>query len=179
MNPQQIGLLIVQAAAFLPVLAYTSFLLVKRREEKQKFRLYAIRDQLLYLAASGQLPQTSLVFTVFYRAVNGSIAEINKVTVGALIRASVRAKTELEMEKRERLLSALQGAPEEARAVVDQFASAMMDIMYQNSLVLVLFIASVRFASKLTNYIKKFVTSPKQYETYEYWSEIRGHVCPI
>ncbi|MEX2302973.1 MAG: hypothetical protein WD733_18655 [Bryobacterales bacterium] len=181
MNEQQIGLLVIQLAGMLSVLGCIGFMLIKSSEEQERFKLYKIRDQLVYLAATGELPQASLVFRVFYRAVNASISEAQNLTFASLVRASMMAKTVLEQEKRERLVESVHRTSPEAQRVIAEFLGTMMTIAYENSLGLRIFVACKGMVkSTLSVFLKaaKAVNPPKPYayETYEYWREMQ-RIC--
>jgi len=177
MTEQQVGLLVIQSLASMGLLAYLGVLLLKKREEREKFRLYAIRDRLVYLSATGELPQGNMVFRVFYQAVNISISEANTLTVSSLIRASVKAKTALQQEKQEKLMESIQRASPEVRSVVEDFAVVMRDIVYSNSFGLRMFVQCARFVKFLADRISA-PPKPQGYETYVYWRDMHDRVCP-
>ena len=133
MTDQQLALLILQLVCSTVVLLYIASIRWKAREEQYKFRLYALRDKLIYLVSSGQLAENSLIFKVFYGALTKSIGEIDRVTLYSLVRASISAKTAIEQEKRERLQHAVDNASPQTREFVFEFAEAMMKIMIANS----------------------------------------------
>jgi len=185
MNGQQISLLLIQATMSLVVLGYLLVLLLKRREERDKFRLYAIRDKIIYLAATGELPQDGMVFKVFYNAVNASISEASALTVASLVQASMKAKTAVQQAKRERLMEAIQGSSPGTREAVEEFVTTMMDIVYSNSLALRAFVCCIKLvrglAVSLADGLKSAMGArrPQAYETYTYWRDLHDRVYPV
>jgi hypothetical protein len=185
MNGQQISLLLIQATMSLVVLVYLFVLLLKRREERDQFKLYAIRDKIIYLAATGELSQDGMIFKVFYSAVNASISEASKLTVASLIHASMKAKDAVEGAKRERLMEAIQRSSPGTREAVEEFVTTMMDIVYSNSLTLRAFVFCIRLvrglATSLAGGLRTAVgmRRPQAYETYIYWRDLHDHVCPV
>ena len=53
---QQIGLLLVQLAVSLGIFCFIGIALIRASESTIKYKLFAVRDRLLFLAASGVFP---------------------------------------------------------------------------------------------------------------------------
>jgi hypothetical protein len=177
MTQQQIGLLAIQGFASGIILAYLGTLLWKRREERERFKLYAVRDQFVYLAATGKLPQTSMVFKVFYKIVNISISEVRSLNLSSLVRASTAARTALEEERQEALMDSVARCEPEVREAVDNFVKVMMEAAYANSLGLRLFLKCARLVQIIVSALKVSPPQPAAYETYEYWREMHSRGC--
>lgn len=133
MTPEQIILLVIQFCVSATVLLLIAGRAASEREQKHAYRLYALRDRLLYLKATDQLRESDLLFKVFYNAITNSISELGKVTLYALIKASLAAKSALEKEKSEKLSAAIRASNSDVRQFVVDFAETMMGIMKSNS----------------------------------------------
>jgi len=106
----------------------------------QAYRLFAVRDQLIYLVATGKLREQDVVFQIFYKAINYFVNETKNVTFRSFIdsmEAGRRKGLDPATEKnRAKLWRALRSADPEVRAAVEQFADAMTLIMVENSALL-------------------------------------------
>jgi hypothetical protein len=175
MTTQQIGLLFVQLSASLGVLAYLGILLLRDYEERQKYRLFAVRDKLLYLAASGNLSETSMVFKVFYRALNTYIAELEDLTLVSFAKASIVVRTELEKENQQKLVAALRRADPEVQEVINEFFCVAMDALRYNSPMLSFVLAIATHCHRLFSFIRKLrpFRAPV-YDTYRFYENIHG-----
>src|SRR6266481_6454340 len=160
MTSQHIGLLIVAAAAWLPISMFLVKELFKSKEEKHKFKLFALRDELLHLVASGQLPEQSWLFKVFYGALSSSINEVRNLTIYNLVKASIEAKSELEKQKTEQFIASINSASPSVREFVDKFAHVMMDIMRANSPALRFTIFAKNNLGQWFGKMKKFLFIP-------------------
>ena len=174
MNTQQIGLLVMQAFACSMVLAVLGVLLLKSREQRHKYRLYELRDELLYLVASHQLSESSLVFKVFYGAINKSISVVKKLTLYSLIHASISAKTDLQKERQEKLQGAIESSNPEVRAFIDRVAKVYMEIIISNSPLLRFTLFVIRRCGQMISRIRSLVTVPKSeaYQAYRYFEHM-------
>jgi hypothetical protein len=182
MTDQQIWLLAAQGVVSLVILGYLAMLLWKKREERERFKLYAVRDKLIYLAATDALPQSSMVFKVFYNVVNISISEVRNLDLASLARASVAAKSALEKEKQEALSAAIARASPEVREVIGEFGKVMMEIAYANSLGLRLFLHCATLAKRILDGSRILTLQPPKpaaYDTYVYWRQMHDRACPV
>lgn len=177
MNHQQIGLLVFQFVSWLCVLIYLSRSLLKSREESYKYKLYALRDQLLYLVANGKVSETSIVFKTFYGALSKSIGKVDKLTIYSLLEASVTAKTALQKEKQARLMEAIERSPE-MREFVDQFATVMMEIMMGNCPELRFTLWVLERCGQFMRKMQRWVTVPADsyeiYRSYRYFEQMHS-----
>lgn len=181
MTVQQIWLLAAQGGVSLAILGYLAVLLWRRREERERFKLYAVRDKLIYLAATDALPQSSMVFKVFYNVVNVSISEVRNLNLASLVRASMAAKSALEKERQEALSAAINRAAPEVKEVIGEFGKVMMEIAYANSLGLRVFLHCARFAKRILDGSRMRLRPPKPaaYDTYIFWRQMHDRLCPI
>lgn len=177
MTEQQIGLLVVQGVVSFTLLAQLGVFLLKAREERHKYRLYATRDKLVYLVATGRLSETSMVFKVFYRAMNTYTAELKSLNLVSFIRASVAVRSELEKENQARLKDAFQRTDPEVRSVINEFIQAVMDALKYNSPTLNLILVLAHHCRRVVHFVKRIkpFRSPI-YETYRYYEHIHGQL---
>ncbi len=177
MTSQQAGLLLLQLVVSLSVLIFIGMLWLQGQECKLKYRFFAARDRLLYLAAIGTLQQNSMVFKVFYRAMNTYIAELGEFTIVSFMRASLAVKSELEKENQQRLVDGLRRSDPEVQAVVDEFIHIVMDALRYNSPTLNLVLAFAHHCSRLYSFLRKLrrFRAPV-YETYRYYETIHGRI---
>jgi|ERR1017187_3146407 hypothetical protein len=179
MTSQQLGLLAIQLAMSLGVLSFLGVLLLHNHESKQKYRLFAVRDKFLLLAATNVISEKDMVFKVFYRAVNTYIRELDSVTIVSFLRASIAVKSELDKEHLNRLSEALRRSNPDVQAVVDEFFHAVMDALQYNSPMLNLMLALAHHCTRLWALMRKFPrVSLPVYETYRYYETIHSTLCP-
>jgi hypothetical protein len=177
MTSQQVGLLAVQLAVSLSVLTFIGALWLQGQESKLKFRFFAVRDRLLYLAATGTLPQESMVFKVFYRVMNTYISELETLTIVSFLKASLAVKSELEKENQQRLIQSLRRADPQAQEVVNDFIRVVMDALRYNSPMLNLISAFAHHCTKLYSILKRVPRfEAPVYETYHYYETIYGRL---
>lgn len=177
MTLQQISLLGLEAAGWLFVLLFIGVALLRAREERLKYKLYSLRDDLLYLVACGKLSQESLLFKAFYTALTESIIRIRSLTVYSFLQASVSARTAIQKEKVEHLSAEIEKSPREVRAFVNRFAGVMMAITLANSPVLRFILFSVDRCGRLFRHIRRWIDMPHTYEayhTYRYFERIHS-----
>jgi hypothetical protein len=180
MTSQQIGLLAIQLFVGLGVLAFVLKLRLDGRENELKYRFFAVRDKFLYLAATDVLPQSSMVFKVFYRAMNTYIAELDRFTIVSYLRASVAVKSELEKEDQRRLSESLRRCDPEVQLVVQEFIHVVMDALRHNSPMLNLVLVFASHWDSLFSFGRKVVQrfrGPRLevYSTYRYYEDMYGH----
>jgi len=180
MTSQQVGLLAIQLVMSLGVLSFLGVLLLHNHESKQKYRLFAVRDRLLFLAATDAISEKDMVFKVFYRAMNTYIKELDSVTIVSYMRASTAVKTELEKENLKRLSESLQRADPAVQAVVNDFFHVVMDALRYNSPMLSVLLVLARHCTRLWAVMRKLprVQLPI-YETYRYYESTRVSMIPV
>lgn len=194
MTSTQIGLLVLQGMLSAVVALYVAVEWFKGKREQQKYKLYAIRDMLLDLAATKKFSDRDPLFKLFYRVINESISMTADMTFISFVRASVRARSELERKQRtEELIRRVESAPHEVRDFVAEFASTMMSIMMANSLIL-LFLLRVGYRGQtaLRRVVSPslFASQRQEVQTYRYFQDLHRvetfqhtgdslHDCPV
>jgi hypothetical protein len=177
MTSQQVGLLLLQLVVSLSVLVFVGALWLQGRECKLKYRFFAARDNLLYLAATGTLPQNDMVFKVFYRVMNTYIAELDAFTIVSFMKASLAVKSELEKENQQRLIERLRRSDPRVQAVVDEFIHIVMDALRYNSPMLNLILAFARHCTRMFSVLRKLRRfKAPVYDTYRYYETIHGRI---
>ncbi len=175
MTSQQIGFLTMQGMASAAVLTAIGVYALQAHEEKTKFKLFAVRDKFLYLAATGVLDKNGLVFAVFYGAINTFIANLDKQTLVSFIRASLAVKTELEKQNRERLLTELEESPPEVQTTIKAFVQVVMEALQYNSPTLSLILLTARHCTHLFMFLKRHLAFKIQiYTIYRYYENFYG-----
>jgi hypothetical protein len=174
MTRAQAYLLTLQLTGFLIILAYISWQLVKARQEAHKYKLYALRDRLLYLLATGELQEDSLVFKVFYASITRGICEIKDVRLWSIAKASMAAKSVLQESREQRLWTEINKSSPEVKKVLYDFFGTMMEIAIANSPLLVLFIrmGGDQMVSGVVRYISRlriFIKGQQRYDVYRYF----------
>lgn len=180
MTSQQIGLLCIQLAISLGVVGFLGISIIRSKETEMAYSLFACRDKLLYLVATGVLPETSMVFKVFYKAMNRFIAEVDSMTLVSFARASIVVRDELEKENRRKLLDSLDRADPAVQQVVDEFFESMMRALRHNSPMLTLALISASHCARAFELVrrmwKKILPNPSVYDTYRYYENIHGRM---
>ena len=180
MTQQQIVLLALQLIGSLGIVLYLLNAMLQAREEKHKYRLYALRDRLISLVADGKLSEKNLLFKTFYEALVTSIGLTSKLTVYGLIQASLAAKNAIQKQKDDRLQDAIDHAEPAVRSFVNDFASVMMDIMMKNStalrVTLLVLHHSGKFFRSLRIMKRSIVPSRGReiYESYRYFERMQS-----
>jgi hypothetical protein len=181
MTPQQIGLLLIQLAVSLGILGFIGVALIRSSESAIKYKLFSVRDKFLYLAASGVLPQNTMVFKVFYKSMNIFISEIESLTIVSFIRASVSVRKQLEKEDRTRLIESLDRADPRVKEAVDEFLRVVMEAIRYNSPMLNLGLGFAAHCARLVGLLRSFTIMifqrpfrPPVYDTYRYYESIHG-----
>lgn len=167
MTHQQIGLIVLAFAAWLPVSITLIAALLRSREERHKFKLYALRDDLVYLVASGKLAENGHLFQLFYGALTSSIEEIHRVTVSNLINASIEAKNALQKEGFDKFVHEVEHASPEVREFVNKMFFVMRGIMVANSPLLVFLLRSRSNFGKFAIRLKRQLLTKDACETYD------------
>jgi hypothetical protein len=175
MTSQQIGLLFIQLLASISVFGYLLVLVLRSMEERLKYKLFAVRDKLVYLAASGRLSETSMVFKVFYRAMNTYVSELDRLTIVSFVRASIVVKTELEKENGERLIDSLRRSDPEVQGVIDEFFHVVMHALRYNSPLLNIVLLTATYCHRFFSFIRRRRPfGAPVYDTYRFYEAIHG-----
>lgn len=106
----------------------------------QKYKLYAVRDNLIYLVATNKLKEDDFVFQRFYKAVNYFIDANDKINLHHFVSAAEKARRKgidpAEEKNFREIHSALKTMGPEVNEVANQFYSAMLEILIENSFLL-------------------------------------------
>lgn len=118
------------------------FLVPYRKEGKivQTYKLYKVRDELIFLVAQEKLKEQDLLFQKFYSAINFFIQHSNHITLTSLVSAFRDARKKkldpAESENWEKIHESLQRQDEEVVRVVYEFYQALFSILEENSFLL-------------------------------------------
>jgi hypothetical protein len=140
-----------------------------------------VRDELIYLVATQQLSQDSIIFKVLYRTVNDIISEVHEVDRWSFIRASTRARTALEQAHIERLIGEILEADPSVLRLALRFFDTMQYIVKANSPFTKLCIGCLRLFSNRNSLLAGWLEhlSPKEaYETYRYFRHLSTECHP-
>lgn len=180
MSADQQLILSLQVLLSIIVLLFVFFEKQKAKELRHKYHLYAVRDKLIYLVASGQLSEDHFLFQVFYGVTNRSIREVKELSLISFMRASVAAKSDLQKQANEKLLDEIEKAPVATKAVIKEFFAAMMGIAIANNWILVLIVKLAAHGNRWMGKISRLagifkILSPlrNQYDTYRYFENLR------
>lgn len=149
-----IALLGIIALALLCSALATKIAIRRDGAKMQKYKLYRVRDSLIYLVASDKLSEDDFVFQRFYKAINYFIDENEKIDLSHFVAAAERARRKgidpAEDKNFREIRSALRRMGPEVNEVANQFYSAILEILIENSFVL----RTVMNCSSLSTVIK-------------------------
>lgn len=140
MDHADIALLGIVAIILLFSLLATKIALRRDGWKIQKYKLYRVRDNLIYLVATNKLRDDDLVFNRLYKAVNYYINANDQITLRNFIEAAEKARTKgidpAEEKNFNEIHLALRTRGAEVNDVANQYYSAMLDILIENSFLL-------------------------------------------
>jgi hypothetical protein len=157
---------------YLVLLAFWCVLLVlyaysvyrEAQSKQNKYKLFKVRDDLIYLVARKIIAEDDIVFQEFYGMINIFIMHLDKFTISSFIRASIDAKKDLEREERiNQLMSALHKSNPDAIRVVDNMFKTILNIMIDNSTILKWIIRN-SFINSQVKKLNKFLTYSSMYQ---------------
>jgi hypothetical protein len=162
---------------FLAVVFFWFIVIRKNLQMAHVYPLYAIRDKLIYLVASGKLQEGDFLFQEFYKAVNIVIPNSRRLTFNVLVRSIEEARQKghdpAVSQKVIRIQKELEKVDDEVRSVVAEFYQSVMLLFVYNSIAL-------RLLSKL--FSSPLVTTRFRREAWSFYSDYRqAHtlvVCP-
>jgi hypothetical protein len=133
--------LLVAIAAALLISAYFAHKSASRHRSKaQKYRLFKVRDELVYLVATEQLSCDEPVFNLMYGAVNSYLQDLSRISLTSFVRALERGRQKgidpAADEEVEQLQHELERKPPEVQRVVLEFYQSVVVILYENSRIL-------------------------------------------
>jgi len=145
----------------------------------QKYQLYKVRDDLVYLIASGKVSERDFIFQMLYPAANYFITHIASINLKTVVRTLEDARTKgvdpATEENMKRLKAELNRIKDEdvIQAVVG-FYQAIMEILVQNSWLLRLITRHTVFMSAITKFAqltKKMRSRSTQRRAYWFYRE--------
>jgi hypothetical protein len=154
-----------------------NYLLLKREAAKvQKYSLYKVRDDLIYLVAQDKLHESDHLFVLFYDLANHLIKTTKihlslKSFVQAVSSAQDNPANEEQLRK---VTEELKNKNDpEVSAVVSEFYRAVVTILLENSLALRFFFRLRRLRSQTTTWFRPIVIRlwPLQRQAYGIWRE--------
>jgi hypothetical protein len=132
-----IALLIAIAMVLCASRSYAAWILRQDAAKAQRYNLYRVRDNLVYLVATGKLSESDLIFQTFYKAANYYSSSVDKITLSRLVNRIIEARAQgldpSENKKMEVIRAALEHQDKEVVDVVRDFYESMMAILIQNS----------------------------------------------
>jgi len=119
---------------------HSRFLLKIDAAKVQKYRLYKVRDELIFLVASGLLNEDDFVFTYFYRTVHLLIKSSDLLNLRSLLAVLRKAKQEgidpAATEIQAKIARELASKDPRVSDVVRAFYQAIVEIILENSLII-------------------------------------------
>jgi hypothetical protein len=140
MDQADITLLGIVAIMFVLSIVATRLALRRDGWTVQKYKLYAVRDRLIYLVATGMIQEDDHVFQRFYKAVNCYIEGTERINLVNFVAAAERARSKGIDPAEERnfrdLQIALRKKSPEVNEVANSFYFTILAILMENSLLL-------------------------------------------
>lgn len=106
----------------------------------QKYKLYRVRDNLIYLVATNKIQESDLVFQQFYKAVNCFIDANDRINHGSFIAAAEKARSKgldpAEERNFREIRTALRKMGPEVNEAANAFYVTILGILIENSLLL-------------------------------------------
>lgn len=114
-----------------------NFTLKRDGWKTQRYKLFHVRDELIYLVASGKIAENDPVFQGFYKAVNLFIERCDRFNLASLISTLENARSKgldpAEETTRRSLHLELKKKTPEVRAVANRFYATVLEILIENS----------------------------------------------
>ncbi len=186
MNPTQVVLVSGFAVLLLvSLLAFVRYIYWPESHQINRYKFFAIRDELIRLVAAGKLKEDEFLFTFFYQTINGIIAHTHLVNLTALVRSQVEvAKSPVRKKLVERLISEMDKKDADVKKVVDDFYYAMIITLHKNSLPLQILVAlvpvwisAVWIATKISIVGQYFFSTKEPVGLYYAYSEARKQIA--
>ena len=155
----------------------------KGRQADNRYKLYKIRDDLIFLVAKGSIKEDDFIFKTFYWLTNTYVHEIHKFTLKEINKAMQDAKEKGYLkEPREftlKIEEELRNKDKEVKDVIQEFFQTNVVILIRNSLTLKLMVTYI-MSSTLAGIIRKkgrifealFPTQEVGYRNYQTHNEI-------
>lgn len=116
-----------------------NYLLIKKEAAKiQKYRLYKVRDDLVYLVARKKLGETDHLFLLFYGLANHLIktTKVNLSLKGFVQAVSSADNNPADDQQLKKIVEELRNTDPEVAAVIAGFYRAVVEILLENSFAL-------------------------------------------
>lgn len=135
-----VALLIVITVILLASIFATHSTLRRDKWTTQKYKLFQVRDNLIYLVASGKLSEDDFVFQRFYKAINYFIEVSDHLNLGNLVAALEDARKKgldpAEEKTRHAIRNELKKKGPEVNEVANSFYVTVLQILIENSFLL-------------------------------------------
>ena len=166
-------LLVFVASSF-----YTYIVLKRDATRLQKYKLYKVRDDLIYLVAVGKLNKDDFVFESFYNASNHLVKAVEHINLASLVRAIKEARQRgldpAAENKLQQIHRALQTKDREVINAVNGFYRAVTEILIENSLLLQVIVKChpvARIVNELAGWTKSIKFRPIQRDAYRFYQD--------
>jgi hypothetical protein len=166
----EINALLIHAAFFSLVAVFFYFRLVRAQRLRSSYALYKVRDELVFLVASGVLEESDPVFSFYYKRVNAILSMAPDVGIDRMLRVILKNSTDVEnslakaKKEVERILNHESAQREEVRSVIEGYYKGVRLMMLTHSSVFRMFYILARHINplKLENLLpKSFVRAYK------------------
>ena len=122
----------------------------RERLKHQRYRLFAVRDEWVYLIPSGVIQRNDPLFQSYFGLITAMLRATNELTLRQFVRALENELTP-EHEELQRQMTELARRSPDALKVMEHFYQAVYAILLENSLTL-------RVVIRLHGFIKRFTT---------------------
>ena len=138
----EINAFLLHVIVFSVVAIYFFFRYISAQRENSTFELYRIRDELVYLVASGVVNESDPVFAYYYKRVNSVLSMAPNVGLDDILHAlfsnSKNLDKSLEKTKKEvdKILASESAQKDEVKCVVEQYYWGIRRMMLSHSSIL-------------------------------------------
>lgn len=176
MNQVQIFLLTLTFISLIIISLIIYRLYVKAKLDSLKYRLFAVRDELIRLVVEEKLSEEDFLFKELYPMVNELIKNIREIKLETLLKVSQDQLGHIVNYNFNRLFSELDESPEEVRTVVLELFNSLGLIIVNNDKLLFmairLHIISISYFKRLVELTRKIF--PISYGAYKQYNEIEN-----
>jgi len=124
----------------------------RAKRDQNRYRFFAVRDNLIYLVADGKLKETDFLFKEFYRFSNQIVNVAHKITFKHLISGLKEDLTKDEYVQRIR--TEIEKSDPEVGKVIGKFSQAVILAIHYNSLLFKIIVGFVTTIRPLYRFIK-------------------------
>jgi hypothetical protein len=130
----------------------------KGMQADNRYKLYKVRDDLIFLVAKGTISEEDFIFKTFYEWTNSYIQHINRFTLKEINKAMQEARDKGYLKEMhefvERIQRELTNKDKEVKEVTQEFFDTMREILIRNSLTIKLLVR-FRFVRIVEELIKR------------------------